>query len=214
MGGVTCRQLCRLRRRQSFTNKFLFAKRVWGLVKNRMEDSDPDPAVAAGQRSSLLENSVRGEEQVVNAECNSSEMEIEFATWKGTSTGPSPRRNSSGSSSSSISARTTISKFSTESENVKVYVKRKSRDAGVVHLFESPLKKQNVHSHAGGSKDAVLMVEPLRTPTSMPPLEAVLSETSQDMVVNVNNNNNNNNNRQNVSSNQYVTRFPASVVSS
>jgi hypothetical protein len=75
------------------------------------------------------------------------------------------------------------------------------------------LKKQNVDSLAGGSKDAVLMVEPLRTPTSMPPLEAVHSETSQDMVVNVNNNNNNNN-RQNVTSNQYVTRFPASVVSS
>jgi hypothetical protein len=177
-----------------------------------MEESDPDPAVAAGQTSSLLENSVRGEEQVVNAECNSSGMEIEFATWKGTSTGPSPHCGSSGSSSSSISARTTISKFSTESENVKVYVKRKSRDTGVVHLFESPLKKQNVHSLAGGSKDAVLTVEPLRTPTSMPPLEAVLSETSQDMVVNVNNNNNNN--RQNVSSNQYVTRFPSSVVSS
>jgi hypothetical protein len=175
-----------------------------------MEVSDPDPAVAAGQRSSLLENSVRGEEQVVNAECNSSGMEIEFATWKGTSTGPSPCHGSSGSSSS-ISARTTISKFSTESENVKVYVKRKSRDAGAVHLFESPLKKQNVDSLAGGSKDVVLMVEPLRTLTSMPPLEAVLSETSQDMVVNVNNNNNN---RQNVSSNQYVTRFPASVVSS
>jgi hypothetical protein len=187
----------------------LFTKRVWGLVKNRMEESDPDPAVAAGQRSSLLENIVRGEEQVVNAECNSSGMEIEFATWKGTSTGPSP------GCSSSISARTTISKFSTESENVKVYVKRKSRDAGGVHLFESPLKKQNVDSLAGGSKDAVLMVEPLRTPTSMPPLEAVHSETSQDMVVNVNNNNNNNNNnRQNVASNQYVTRFPASVVSS
>ncbi len=213
MGGVTCRQLCRLRRRRSFTNKFLFTKRVWGLVKNRMEESDPDPAVAAGQRSSLLENIVRGEEQVVNAECNSSGMEIEFATWKGTSTGPSPGCSSSGSSSSSISARTTISKFSTESENVKVYVKRKSRDAGGVHLFESPLKKQNVDSLAGGSKDAVLMVEPLRTPTSMPPLEAVHSETSQDMVVNVNNNNNNNN-RQNVTSNQYVTRFPASVVSS
>ncbi|CAM6033237.1 unnamed protein product [Sphagnum compactum] len=166
-----------------------------------MEESDPDPAVAAGQRSSLLENSVRGEEQVVNAECNSSGMEIEFATWKGTSTGPSPGHSSSGSSSSSsISARTTISKFCTESENVKVYVKRKSRDAGGVHLFESPLKKQNVDSLAGGSKDAVLMVEPLRTPTSMPPLEAVLSETSQDMVVNVVNNNNNNN-TQNVSSN-------------
>jgi hypothetical protein len=198
VGGVTCRQLCRLRRRRSFTNKFLFTKRVWGLVKNRMEESDPDPAVAAGQRSSLLENIVRGEEQVVNAECNSSGMEIEFATWKGTSTGPSPGCSSSGSSSSSISARTTISKFSTESENVKVYVKRKSRDAGGVHLFESPLKKQNVDSLAGGSKDAVLMVEPLRTPTSMLPLEPVHSETSQDMVVNVNNNNNN---RQNVASN-------------
>jgi len=212
VGGVTCRQLCRLRRRRNFTNKFLFTKRVWGLVKNRMEESDPDPAVAAGQRSNLLENSVRGEEQVVNAECNSSGMEIEFATWKGTSTGPSTGCSISGScsSSSSISARTTISKFSTESENVKVYVKRKSRDAGGVHLFESPLKKQNVDSLAGGSKDAVLMVEPLRTPTSMPPLEAVLSETSQDMVVNVNNNNNN---RQNVSSNQYVTTFPASVIS-
>jgi hypothetical protein len=197
-----------LRRRRNFTNKFLFTKRVWGLEKNRMEESDPDPAVAAGQRLNLLENIVRGEEQVVNAECNSSGMEIEFATWKGTSTGPSTGRSSSGSSSSSISARTTISKFSTESENVKVYVKRKSRDAGGVHLFESPLKKQNVDSLPGGSKDAVLMVEPLRTPTSMPPLETVLSETSQDMVVNVNNNN-----RQNVSSNQYVTRFPASVVS-
>ncbi len=149
---------------------------------NRMEESDPDPPLAGQSSSATTGDRVAGEEE--EAECSG--MEIAFAAWK--RTGPPCNAQA-------------LSKFPSESKNVKVYMKRKAHNIAELNIFEVPLKKQKNVEILARAKD--VEVGPLNLPSSMP-LAIVVADISQAMGTD--------DKTENASRNKYITRFPASVI--
>ncbi|CAK9873817.1 unnamed protein product [Sphagnum jensenii] len=124
-----------------------------------MEESDPDPPLAGQSSSATTGDRVAGEEE--EAECSG--MEIAFAAWK--RTGPPCNAQA-------------LSKFPSESKNVKVYMKRKAHSIAELNIFEAPLKKQKNVEILARAKD--VEVGPLNLPSSMP-LAIVVADISQAM---------------------------------
>jgi hypothetical protein len=147
-----------------------------------MEESDPDPPLAGHSSSATTGDRVAGEEE----EAEYSGMEIAFAAWKRTGPPCNPQA---------------LSKFPSESKNVKVYTKRKAHNIAELNIFEAPLKKQKNVEILARAKD--VEVGPLNLPSSMP-LAIVVTDIPQAMGTD--------DKTENASRNKYVTRFPASVI--